>query len=107
MLFYRLDENKQLVKLGQNDNWANVDHREQVAFNEPIIGTIVSTVFLGYDTSGINYNNPICFETYVASENPNVFSGVTQRYSTWQEAVAGHKKWCNRAIDEALGDRQR
>ena len=49
----------------------------------------VSTVFLGLDHNHAGNGEPVLFETMVfGGENDQDMD----RYSTWEEAVAGHKK---------------
>lgn len=56
-------------------------------------GVSVSTVFLGIDHNFLGKGPPILFETMV-------FGGEhdedQQRYSTWDEAEAGHKEVCKK-----------
>ena len=47
----------------------------------------VSTVFLGLDYDFTRKGRPLLFETMVFG---GIFSGDTQRYSTWTEAEEGH-----------------
>lgn len=54
----------------------------------------VSTVFLGLDHS-FGYGPPKLFETMVFSED-KAADEMMERYSTWDEAVAGH----NKMVDE-------
>jgi hypothetical protein len=53
----------------------------------------VSTVFLGVDH---NYGDgpPLLFETMVFVEGKDV--GTCVRYATWDEALAGHERICER-----------
>jgi hypothetical protein len=48
----------------------------------------VSTVFLGIDHN-LDYGSPILFETLVFGSD---MDGRCQRYATWDEAEAGHRK---------------
>jgi hypothetical protein len=50
----------------------------------------VSTVFLGIDSSLFGHGPPMLFETMVFV---NGSGGDCERYSTWDEAEAGHKRW--------------
>lgn len=51
-------------------------------------GVQVSTVFLGIDSAIFN-EKPILFETMIFGGEHD---GFQERYSTWEEADAGHKK---------------
>lgn len=51
-------------------------------------GTRVSTVFLGLDHS-FSDGEPILFETMIFGGEHNEYQ---ERYSTWEEAEAGHKQ---------------
>ena len=69
-----------------------------VAKTEVKHGVEVSTVFLGLDHS-FHGKIPLVFETMVfGGEN----DGEMERYSTWDEAEAGHKK-----MVESLGAAER
>lgn len=50
----------------------------------------VSTVFLGLDHS-FGYGEPLLFETMIFGGEHDQYQ---DRYSTWDEAVEGHKKAC-------------
>lgn len=51
----------------------------------------VSTVFLGIDHNfGDLFGRPVLFETMVFVGHDNV---ACDRYRTWDEAEAGHKRW--------------
>ncbi|HEY6143716.1 MAG TPA: hypothetical protein VIV55_09930 [Flavobacterium sp.] len=61
------------------------------------IGNIlVSTVFLGIDHS-FRSDVPILFETMIFGGE---LEGYQERYSTWDEAVKGHKRACDRVLKE-------
>lgn len=56
----------------------------------------VSTVFLGIDHNYEIGKPPLLFETMVfASKHPEI-DELTERYTTWEEAVVGH----NRIVEE-------
>ena len=50
----------------------------------------ISTVFLGLDHNFIHQGPPILFETMVFDRNKQEEGEYTRRYSTWDEAEAGH-----------------
>ena len=54
----------------------------------------VSTVFLGLDHRMMSEGPPILFET-MAFGVPNL-EHDQERYSTWDQAVAGHDRWVNK-----------
>ena len=66
------------------------------ADRDTVAGSVVSTVFLGLD-HGHNAV-PILFETLVFGGQ---LDGNGERYSTYDEAVAGHAKWVNKAKESA------
>ena len=51
--------------------------------------THISTVFLGIDHSGSTEGTPILFETKIFGGD---YDGLIERYETWEEAKAGHKR---------------
>lgn len=52
----------------------------------------VSTVFLGLNHNFSEEGDPILFETMVFNGE---YDQEMERYCTYDEAVAGHKKWCD------------
>ena len=77
------------------EEWAagyeNFDERKRVAL-DVIGGTKVSTVWLGLDHS-FGSGPPLIFETMVFGGE---FDQEQQRYSTEEEAKAGHARWVER-----------
>ena len=58
---------------------------------ESIQGDVrVSTVFLGLDHNHSRHGPPVLFETMVFVNGSSV---DCERYCTWDEAEAGHKRW--------------
>jgi hypothetical protein len=59
-------------------------------------GVFVSTVFLGVDHSWGGFGPPILFETMVFDpgkpELEQCLEDYTRRYTTWEEAEAGHRE---------------
>ena len=51
--------------------------------------TKISTVFLGLDYNFNKEGDPILFETMIFGGKHN---GFMERYETWEQAEAGHKK---------------
>lgn len=91
---YILDSDKQPVEVESLQEWAQFmeDADRQVARTER--GSIsVSTIFLGLDHSFSPDGPPILFETMVFGGR---LDQEQRRYSTWAEAIAGHKEMCVR-----------
>lgn len=77
------------VELKEWTQWfASADRR--VALTQ-ISGMHVSTVFLGLDHSHVPKGPPVLFETMVFYRNSY---GYMKRYSTRDEALAGHEDVC-------------
>ena len=60
----------------------------RVVAKDEINGARVSTVFLGLDHS-FGGNKPLLFETMIFGGEHDDYQ---ERYTTWEEAEAGHKK---------------
>lgn len=60
-------------------------------------GVRVSTVFLGLDHSFGNEPGPVLYETMIFGGPHDQYQ---ERYRTWDEAEAGHKKACELAYGE-------
>jgi hypothetical protein len=102
---YVLDDKRQVVKAEHLDQWIDMkrdfDARCRVA--REFVGDIeVSTVFLGHDMNHsriVDETLPtICFETMTFGPNR---SDVEDRYSTWEEALAGHQAVVERLKTDA------
>jgi hypothetical protein len=61
-------------------------------------GTVISTVFLGLDHS-YGEGPPLLFETMIFPSWTNYEEEYCERYSTWDEAVAGHERAVAQAIE--------
>lgn len=59
--------------------------------NDIIHGKHVSTVWLGLNHN-FGIGKPLVFETMVFSEHDSATDIYMDRYTTWEEAEAGHKK---------------
>ncbi len=96
MNYYKL-QNKKVIPCTQDD-WLNMTGDEKrVDFNS--FGEVeVSTVFLGIDHR-YGKGQPIVFETMIFGGKHD---GYQTRYSTWEEAVEGHKIACNLANEVAI-----
>lgn len=88
---YILDEDHN-TRLASTDEWArwmSEHHSRRVELTE--MGNIsVSTIFLGLDHNYSSEGPPLLFETLVFG-GPNDQEKM-RRYSTWDEAVEGHKE---------------
>ena len=73
--------------------WYEQPDRRLVAKTSPADGIKVSTVFLGFDHQWGD-GPPLLFETMIFCGEHD---GYQERYSTWEEAEAGHKKACELA----------
>jgi hypothetical protein len=84
------------------------DHANRIVQQDQIGDYWVSTIFLGLD-HGFNFTGgprvPILFETMTLIGKPGkdedgerrgIWSDGCQRYSTWDQALAGHLKICER-----------
>ena len=72
----------------------------QVALSEKD-GVTVSTVFLGMDHNHSNSGAPLLFETMVFGLGGE-WEYWNARYSTWDEAIAGHAVACNRVLGNGI-----
>mgnify|MGYP001565845038 CR=1 FL=1 len=71
--------------------WANqFEHGNKVA-NDVIKGKHVSTIWLGLDHNWWG-GRPLVFETMVFDEIKGGNDIYMERYTTWDEAIAGHQK---------------
>lgn len=64
----------------------------------------VSTVFVGHNQGLQSELDKGLFETMVFTSYPIVFQDddeYVERYDTWDEAVAGHEKMCNKVRGNA------
>jgi len=86
-------EGKQPKKVDDILEWAKSFETQSRIVEQTNIGDIkVSTVFLGIDHS-FNRGKPILFETMIFGGDED---GYQERYSTWDEAVDGHKFACEK-----------
>jgi hypothetical protein len=88
--FYVL-EGKAAVKVAGLEDWARRMEMtdRHVARTEVASGLIISTVFLGLDHQHFG-GPPLLFETMVFNDYGD--DGTQERYSTWEEAEAGHAR---------------
>jgi len=89
--FYYLDENKKAIPCSSNEWSSYFERNNRNLGDDDIEGKRVSTVFLGLNH---NYHPtctiPLIFETMVFNENHSDI--YCERYSSWEEAEAGHQK---------------
>jgi hypothetical protein len=105
---YILDNNHKPVPVAEIREWARwYETADRHVGRTQIDEMIVSTVFLGIDHSW-DGAKPLLFETMVFEPNHNdpdlgldfvqsddfAPSGLPWRYSTWDEAEAGHAQMC-------------
>jgi hypothetical protein len=101
--FYVLDENHHTVEVGMKE-WARsleVTSNRIVDYTEIASETHVSTVFLGIDHRFFGQGPPILFETMIFG---GPLDGSQWRYSSWDDAQAGHKAAVRKAR-EAIGQK--
>lgn len=83
------EEVEDLLEWGESFQLAN----RRVAVDD--VGKLhISTIFLGMDHNFHEGGPPLLFETMVFQEDGS--SGECERYSTWEEAEAGHQEWVER-----------
>jgi hypothetical protein len=92
--FYKL-VGHEVVPVYDIEEWARgFDTKRHVAQTKKFIGHVyISTVFLGLDHSFFS-DIPLLFETMIFGGRDNRYQ---ERYSTWDEAVKGHKRAVRRA----------
>jgi hypothetical protein len=111
--WYRLDAHTPVPMHTRAEHYAEWDRREQgirhgedpyrVARTQLDVEHYVSTVFLGLDNQWLADGPPLLFETMVFPE-----CDVCERYSTWDQAVAGHDQVVARErSDRVVGDAQK
>lgn len=96
---YLLMADHSVVKEDNLLKWAqkNEETNRQVEFTKLHNDVEVSTVFLGLDHR-FGDGQPLLFETMVFVDGDE---GDMERYSTWDEAVAGHQRYVEAWADEA------
>lgn len=76
--------------------WSKVFGENRHVGDTKIGGVRISTVFLGLDHSH-GHGPPLLFETMVFRGGDG---DETERYSSWAEAEAGHKRWVEKVRAE-------
>lgn len=93
---YYILENKVPVKIYDIEEWAVKSTVESRRVDETFISDVrISTVFLGLDHS-FGEGEPLLFETMIFGGEHDDYQ---DRYSTWDEAVAGHERAVNLCIE--------
>jgi len=86
---------KTLIPTDDLMEWArwfnNIDNR-CVAYDE-VGDSIISTVCTGFDYSFSPEGPPLVFETMISG---GILNGEIECYSTWDQAVEGHKRMVKR-----------
>lgn len=108
--YYLLDENKQPYKVELLE-WArwleNNKKNMHVRFNTiKKFNVDISTVFLGLDHGYPRWSGhtksykPVLFETMIFWPSNEELDQYQERYSTWKEALEGHRKAVRMVIDK-------
>lgn len=84
--YYILDNNNNVVEATQEEHLKFPSERNIVSFTE-IGGIRISTIFMGNNYGG---DTPYLFETMLFEGLEN-YDHLANRYSTYQEALEGHK----------------
>lgn len=92
---FMLDENHKLIPIDDSNmiewmkwaRWFEIEENRRVA--QDYVNEIhISTIFLGFDHNFFSHGPAILFETMVFNGE---YDRYQERYSTWDEAVEGHK----------------
>jgi hypothetical protein len=97
--FYHLTESKEVVPCSAEQYMLDREAGIRRVGKDIINGHYVSTVFLGTDHDFFGQGVPLVFETMVFEDDKIGCQIYMDRYSTWDEALAGH----NKAIAWVLG----
>jgi hypothetical protein len=98
MKHYILDDDKNIVE-ADLVTWAKwFETADRRVAHDEVNGVKISTVFLGMDHSFNSDGRLILFETMVFDGD---LDGEQLRYSSWDEAVAGHKLMVAKVASEA------
>lgn len=99
-MFYLMDRQGNITKTEDGSLWRDQfkeDNNRQVDYSEIQLGVTVSTTFLGL-CADLCDSRVLLFETMVFGGSMN---GYTERYATYQEALAGHNNILHEAEKEA------
>ena len=102
-MYYRLGEDgKTPVKCKDVLDWIKFKQQTKHVGDDTINGVRVSTVFLGIDHNFTEQGNPVLFETMVFANPDDYINSYCERYSTWDEAEAGHKRIVEKSRKEKV-----
>ena len=89
-----------LVETSDSATWARyLDSERRIVAQDTVDGKWVSTVFLGIDHSFEFSDPPLWYETMVFPEKDNYAELYCDRYTTRDEALAGHQRACQMVRD--------
>jgi hypothetical protein len=86
--------NRKPVKVTDIRTWGESFNNDRIVAKTKIGDVLVSTVFLGIDHNHFGIGPPLLFETLVFN---GPLDGSMGRYSTWDQAFAGHQRWVYKA----------
>ena len=91
--YYILDKDRRVVPCDDVLEWARFMEKDLrvVGRTEYKCGVWVSTVFMGLDHRIMGGGPPLVFETMVFEMTMEGGGGDQWRYSSWDDAVIGHK----------------
>lgn len=93
--FYYLD-GTQPKKASSVEEWAQkMESTNRIVKQTKILDVTVLTVFLGTDYE-LGCGVPILFETMIFGGEYDLY---VERYSTWGEAVEGHRLACEKVVE--------
>ena len=106
MKYFILDDEHHVVEIADMRRWAawfETSSNRRVGYTEITPQLNVSTVFLACDHRYNNKGPPILFETMIFG-GPDSIDQACWRYSSWDDAVTGHKAAVRRAR-QAIGQK--
>jgi hypothetical protein len=88
---YYILENKKPVRVKSREEWKRWVEKanRQVDRTELENGVIIVTAFLGEAECLDESTAPLLFETMISG---GINNGLIQQYTTWEQALEGHKK---------------
>lgn len=93
LVHYMLNPDHSIAATEDVIEWGRwFEDSNRIVVQEDVGGAWVSTVFLGIDHNHTNSGPPLLFETMVFRGD---HGGEMDRYSTWEEAVVGHRRMCD------------
>lgn len=99
--FYLLDTNKDPYPVNYFRWIDNVRNNRKIRHNNiKKYGITISTTFMGYLNEEITYDYTRLnlFETIIYWENNPLFDYRNEKYSSWKEALLGHRKYIREII---------